>query len=106
MALKAHRQEKLYLVEPVPKSPPAMVNLSRNFTLAHLANWCVAKKLLSHIRIDLVLFSPLGRHSPKFPASLEWGFALEGRAFHSSKYGRINPSRPRVAIIMRKHSFT
>jgi len=42
MALKAHRQEKLYLVEPVPKSPPAMVNLSRNFTLAHLANWRVA----------------------------------------------------------------
>jgi len=59
-----------------------MVNLARHLALAYLADWCVAQKLLSHIRIDLVLLSPLGRHSPKFPASLEWGFAFEGRAFH------------------------
>jgi hypothetical protein len=63
MAIKAHRQEKFYLVESVPKSPSPMVNLARHLALANLANWRVAQKLLSHIRIDLVLLSSLGRHS-------------------------------------------
>jgi len=76
MAIKANRQEKLYLVEPIPKPPPPMVNLARHLALANLADWCVAQKLLSHLRINLVLLLSLGRHSPKFPASLEWGFAF------------------------------
>jgi len=63
MALEAHGQEELHLVEPIPKSSPAMVNLSCNFTLAHLADWRFEKKLLSHIRINLVLLSSLGRYS-------------------------------------------
>jgi hypothetical protein len=62
MAIKAHRQEKLYLVEPIPKPSSPMVNLARHLALAYLADWCVAQKLLSHIRIDLVLLSSLGRH--------------------------------------------
>jgi len=28
VAIKAHRQEELYLIEPVPKSPPPVVNLA------------------------------------------------------------------------------
>jgi hypothetical protein len=63
MALKANRQEKLYLVEPIPEPSSPMVNLARHLALANLADWCVAQKLLSHIRIDLILLSSFGRHS-------------------------------------------
>jgi hypothetical protein len=42
MAIKANRQEKLNLVEPLPESPSPMVNLARHFALANLADWCVA----------------------------------------------------------------
>jgi hypothetical protein len=41
MALKAHRQEKLYLVEPIPKPSSPMMNLARHFALAYLADWIV-----------------------------------------------------------------
>jgi hypothetical protein len=41
MALKAHRQEKLYLVEPIPKPSSPMVNLACHITLANLADWIV-----------------------------------------------------------------
>jgi hypothetical protein len=41
MALKANRQEKLYLVEPVPKPSSSMVNLACHLTAAHLADWVV-----------------------------------------------------------------
>jgi len=63
MTLEAHRQEKLHLVEPLPEPPPPVVNLARHLALANLADWRVAQKLLSHIRINLVLLSSLGRHS-------------------------------------------
>jgi hypothetical protein len=63
MALKANRQEKLHLVKPVSKSPPPVVDLACHLALANLADWCVAQKLLSHIRINLVLLSSLGRYS-------------------------------------------
>jgi hypothetical protein len=63
VALKAHRQEKFYLVEPIPEPPSPMVNLARHLALANLADWRVAQKLLSHIRIDFVLLSSLGRYS-------------------------------------------
>jgi hypothetical protein len=42
MALEAHRQEKLNLIEPIPKPPSPMVNLARHLALAYLADWCVA----------------------------------------------------------------
>jgi len=42
MALKANRQEKLYLVEPISKPPSPMVNLARHLALAYLADWRVA----------------------------------------------------------------
>jgi hypothetical protein len=42
MAFKTHRQEELYLVEPIPKPPSPMVNLARHLALANLADWCVA----------------------------------------------------------------
>jgi len=41
MALKTHRQEKLYLVEPIPKPSSPMVNLARHLASAHLADWIV-----------------------------------------------------------------
>jgi len=41
MALEAHRQEKLYLVEPIPKPSPPMVNLACHLATAHLADWIV-----------------------------------------------------------------
>jgi hypothetical protein len=41
MALEAHRQEKLYLVEPIPESSSPMVNLARHLATAHLADWIV-----------------------------------------------------------------
>jgi hypothetical protein len=41
MALEAHRQEKLYLVKPIPKPSSPMVNLARHLATAHLANWIV-----------------------------------------------------------------
>jgi hypothetical protein len=63
MALKANRQEKLYLVEPIPKPPSPMVNLARHLALADLADWGVAQKLLSHIFIDFVLAFSLCRYS-------------------------------------------
>jgi hypothetical protein len=40
MALKAHRQEKLYLVEPIPKPSPPMMNLARHLASARLA-YCI-----------------------------------------------------------------
>jgi hypothetical protein len=63
VAIKTHRQEKFYFIESIPEPPSPMVNLARHLALANLAYWCVAQKLLSHLRIDLVLLSPLGRHS-------------------------------------------
>jgi hypothetical protein len=41
MALEAHRQEKLHLVEPIPESSSPMVNLARHLATAHLADWVV-----------------------------------------------------------------
>jgi hypothetical protein len=41
MALKAHRQEELYLVEPIPKPSSPMMNLARHLALAYLADWIV-----------------------------------------------------------------
>jgi len=41
MALEAHRQEKLYLVQPIPEPSSPMVNLARHLTLADLADWIV-----------------------------------------------------------------
>jgi hypothetical protein len=41
MALEAYRQEELYLVEPIPKPSPPMVNLARHLASAHLADWIV-----------------------------------------------------------------
>ena len=63
MALEAHRQEKLNLIEPIPKPPPPMVDLARHLAPAHLADWIVAEKLLPYITIDLVLAFSLGRYS-------------------------------------------
>jgi hypothetical protein len=63
MALEAHRQEELNLIEPIPKPPPPMVNLACHLAPAHLADWIVAEELLSHITIDFVLAFPLCRYS-------------------------------------------
>ena len=63
MALEAHRQEKLNLIEPIAKPSPPMVNLARHLAPAYLADWIVAEELLSHITIDLVLAFSLGRYS-------------------------------------------
>ena len=63
MALEAHRQEKLNLVQPIPESSPPMVNLARHLPPAHLADWIVAEELLSHITIYFVLAFSLGRYS-------------------------------------------
>jgi hypothetical protein len=41
MALEAHRQEELYLVEPIPKPSSPMVNLACHLALADLADWIV-----------------------------------------------------------------
>jgi hypothetical protein len=41
MALEAHRQEKLYLVQPIPKPSSPMVNLACHLASAHLADWIV-----------------------------------------------------------------
>jgi hypothetical protein len=41
MALKANRQEKLNLIEPIPKPSSPMMNLARHLTSAHLADWIV-----------------------------------------------------------------
>jgi hypothetical protein len=41
MALEAHRQEKLYLVEPISKPSSPMVNLACHLALADLADWIV-----------------------------------------------------------------
>jgi hypothetical protein len=41
MALKAHRQEKLYLVESIPKPSSPMVNLACHLATANLADWIV-----------------------------------------------------------------
>jgi hypothetical protein len=41
MALKAHRQEKLNLVQPITKPSSPMVNLTRHLASAHLADWVV-----------------------------------------------------------------
>ena len=63
MALEAHRQEKLNLIQPVPESSPPMMNLARHLAPAHLADWVVPEELLSHITIDFVLDFPLCRYS-------------------------------------------
>jgi hypothetical protein len=42
VALKANRQEKLNLIQPIPKPPSPMVNLARHLALAYLADWRVA----------------------------------------------------------------
>jgi len=41
MALKTHRQEKLYLIEPIPESSSPMMNLARHLVFADLADWIV-----------------------------------------------------------------
>jgi len=41
MALKTNCQEKLSLVEPIPKPSSPMVNLACYLALAHLADWIV-----------------------------------------------------------------
>jgi hypothetical protein len=41
MALEAHRQEKLHLVEPIPEPSSPMVNLARHLAFTHLADWVV-----------------------------------------------------------------
>jgi hypothetical protein len=41
MALEAHRQEELYLVEPITEPSSPMVNLARHLALAYLADWVV-----------------------------------------------------------------
>jgi hypothetical protein len=41
MALEAHRQEELHLVEPITKPSSPMVNLARHLALADLADWIV-----------------------------------------------------------------
>ena len=63
MALEAHRQEKLNLIQPIAKPSPPMVNLARHLASADLADWIVAEELLSHITIDFVLALSFGRDS-------------------------------------------
>jgi hypothetical protein len=41
VALETHRQEELYLVEPIPKPSSPMMNLARHLASAHLADWIV-----------------------------------------------------------------
>jgi hypothetical protein len=41
VALKANSQEKLNLIQPIPKSSSPMVNLARHLASAHLADWVV-----------------------------------------------------------------
>jgi hypothetical protein len=41
MALEAHRQEKLHLIEPISKPSSPMVNLACYLALADLADWIV-----------------------------------------------------------------
>jgi hypothetical protein len=41
MTLETHRQEKLYLVESIPKPSSPMVNLARHLATAYLADWIV-----------------------------------------------------------------
>jgi hypothetical protein len=41
MALEANRQEKLNLIQPIPKPTSPMVNLARHLASAHLADWVV-----------------------------------------------------------------
>jgi hypothetical protein len=41
MALKAHRQEELYLIEPIPEPSSPMVNLACHLALADLADWII-----------------------------------------------------------------
>jgi hypothetical protein len=41
MALEAHRQEELNLIEPIPEPSSPMVNLTRHLASAHLADWIV-----------------------------------------------------------------
>jgi len=41
MALEANRQEKLYLVQPIPEPSSPMVNLACHLAFTHLADWIV-----------------------------------------------------------------
>jgi hypothetical protein len=41
VALEANSQEKLNLIEPIPKPPSPMVNLACHLAFAHLADWIV-----------------------------------------------------------------
>jgi hypothetical protein len=41
MALEAHRQEELNLIEPIPEPSSPMVNLACHLASAHLADWIV-----------------------------------------------------------------
>jgi hypothetical protein len=41
MALEAHRQEKLHLVQPIPEPSSPMMNLACHLALADLADWIV-----------------------------------------------------------------
>jgi hypothetical protein len=41
VALEANSQEKLHLIESIPKPSSPMVNLARHLALAYLAYWIV-----------------------------------------------------------------
>jgi hypothetical protein len=63
VALKAHGQEKLCLVQSIAKPTPAMMHLTCHLASAHLADRVVSKKLFPHILIDFVLAFSLFRNS-------------------------------------------
>jgi len=63
VALKAHGQEELCLVQPISKPTPAVMHLACHLATAYLAYRVVAKKLLPHILIYFVLAFSLFRDS-------------------------------------------
>jgi hypothetical protein len=63
MALKAHGQEKLGLVQSVAKPSTAMMHLACHLASTNLAYWVISKKLLPHIFINFVLAFSLFRNS-------------------------------------------
>jgi hypothetical protein len=63
VALEAHCQEKLCLVQPIAKPTPAVMHLACHLASTDLADWVVSKKLLSNILINFVLAFSLCRYS-------------------------------------------
>jgi hypothetical protein len=63
MAIKAHGQEKLGLVQSIPKPTPAVMHLACHLASTHLAYRVIGKKLFPHILIDFVLTFSLFRDS-------------------------------------------